>query len=152
MSKEPGAEVGWFKVKEGIDVTTRVVLDNEPCFFLGEFDLPSKSGRTKSRYQLLRVVRDDCLVTAYVYLGPSATFTADQFTMVGGWFSENGKGYAEHTVAQMQEGATELRSRPQRRELEPSDLQGAFRNMTEEKGRRVRKQSSFGYKGQLVRA
>ena len=152
MINQPAAEVGWFKVKEGIDVTTRVVLDNEPCFFLGEFDLPSKSGKTKSRYQLLRVVRDDRLVTAYVYLGPSATFTADQFTMVGGWFSENGKGYAEHTVAQMQEGATELRSRPQRRELEPSDLQGAFRNMTEEKGRRVRNQSSFGYKGQLVRA
>lgn len=150
--QQPGAEVGWFKAKTALDATTRAVLDNEPCFFLGEFDLPSKSGKSKSRYQLLRVVRQDRLVTAYVYLGPAASFSADQFTMVGGWFSEDGKGYAEHTVAEMQDGADELRTKPQRRELAPSDLQGAFRNMTEEKGRRRKKQSSFGYQGQLVRA
>ena len=148
----PGVNVGWFNAKQAVEITTKAVTDDEPCFFLGEFNLPSRSGKTRVRYQILRVVRNDHLETAYVYLGPASSFHADEFTMLGGTVNDYGKGEAVHTVAELRDGAERIRNEKLHREQRPSDLQGAFRNYTEEKGRRRKKESTFGYHGQIVRA
>ena len=132
-SEAPAAEVGWFNVTRGIDVTTRLVCRDEPAFYLGEFILPSKSGKSKSRFQLIRIVRDDRLVTAYIYLGPAAKFPADQFQMLGGWVNEDGRGQAVHTVAELQDGADELRGRAVRREMAPVPLQDLFIRRADQK-------------------
>ena len=147
----PGAEVIHFKVASALDAVTAAVTDNEPCYVLAELNLPSKSGRGKNRYQILRIVRNDALVTAYVYLGPAKNFAADQLVVPGGQVT-NGKGVCWHTVAELQEIADHMRSLPPSREIEPSDLSGAFKNMVEEKKRQSKHQSSFGTLGQLVRS
>ena len=139
-----------FQSPKGVTVITTEVSADEPCFYLAEENRLSRSGKTKVRYQLLKVVRNDRLVTAYVYLGPSASFKADQFNMIGGWVDDTGRGQAVHTVGELQAGADELRSRPPRRELEPLDLQTGFRNQIEERGRKHK--STFGHGGALVRA
>ena len=111
MTEAPQGKVGWFKVGQALDAVTRSVTADEPCFYLGEMNLPSRSGKSRSRFQLLRVVRKDALVTAYVYLGPAAKFEADQFQMLGGIVTEDGRGHAVHTVGELQDGATEILTR-----------------------------------------
>ena len=151
VEEKPGAEVVHFRMTSALDTVTRAVVDDEPCYVLAELNLPSRSGKSKSRFQVLRIVRDDRLVTAYVYLGPARTFKADQLLIPGGQV-ENGRGIAWHTVAELQEIADNLREQPLHRETEPSDMQKAFQTMVEEKKRMLRKQSSFGPVGQLVRS
>ena len=141
--EEVGDIIGFFGAGPGLEVRVRAIFDDEPAYYLGEFIRPSRSGKSKSRYQLLRVVRDDRLVTAWVYLGPAAAFAQDEFQIPGGEVFE-GRGRVWHTVAELREIADELRSRPLRRELEPWDLQAAFQNFAEERGRRRRHQSTFG--------
>ena len=136
---------------KGLATVATTVSADEPCFYLAEENRLSRSGKTMCRYQLLKVVRKDRLVTAYVYLGPSSKFKADQFHMIGGWVDDTGKGQAVHTVGELQAGADELRSRPPRRELEPLDLQTGFLNQIEERGRRARHRTTFGHGGVLVR-
>jgi hypothetical protein len=136
---------------QAIDATTRAVLDDEPCFFLGEFNLLSRSGMSQSRYQILRIVRDDRLVTAHVYLGPAKKFEADQFTMLGGVVNADGRGQAVHTVGELREGADRIRTTKPRREQAPSDLTGAFKNYAEEKIRRRSHRSTFGSGVMMVR-
>ena len=104
------------------------------------------------RYQELGVVRNDRLVTAYIYLGPASKFTGDGFNMLGGIIDENGKGEAVHTVAELRAGADELRALRPRRELVPLPLQNRFRDRVEERVRQDRHQSTFGHQGQIVRA
>lgn len=150
-AEAPRAEVGWFDLSRGLDVATRSVFDDEPCWYLGEFNLPSKSGKTRCRYQLLRVVRDDRLVTAYVYLGPASKYKADQFQMIGGYV-QNGRGCAVHTVAELRDGADELRSRPpMSQQVEPSDLQGVWREFVDQRERKRKAQSTYGPKGFVQR-
>jgi hypothetical protein len=151
VAERPGAEVVHFRMTSALDTVTRVVVADEPCYVLAELNLPSRSGKSKSRFQILRVVRDDQLVTAYVYMGPEGKFNSDQIVIPGGQV-DKGKGIAWHTVAELQEIADELRAQPLHREAEPSDMQTAFQNMVEEKKLRSRKQSSFGHAGQLVRS
>ena len=136
----------------GVESTTITVQEDEPCFFLGEFEAQSPDFKGTRRYQMLKVVRKDRLVTAYIDLGPAKSFKADCFTMAGGVVDENGRGEAFHTVKELQDGALELRNRKPRREWEPLDLQTAWLNHVEEKQRRRKHQSTFGRKGQLVRA
>lgn len=141
--EEAGDIRGFFTAGQAIEVRTRTVLEDEPCYLLAELNRPSRSYKSKSRYQCLWVVRADRLVTAMVYLGPAASFAADQFQIPGGEIVE-GRGKVWHTVAELREIADELRGRSPRRELEPWDLQGTFRNYVEERGRRRRHQSTFG--------
>lgn len=147
----PAVLPGTFSLGRSFEVRTRAVLDDEPCFYLMEANLPSKSGRSMSRFQVLRIVRDDQLVTAYVYLGPASSFQADQFQMIGGVI-EDGRGRAVHTVGELREGAEELRNQTPRREQEPSDLPTAFQNYVEEKKRREEHLSTFGAGVAKVRA
>ena len=135
-----------------LEAVTNKVFDDEPCFSLREENRLSKSGKTMVRYQLLKIVREDRLVTAYIYLGPASKFTAGQFNMLGGVIDENGKGEAVHTVAELRAGADELRALPPRRELAPLPLQNRFRDRVEERVRQDRHQSTFGHQGQIVRA
>lgn len=138
-------------IPKALDAITTKVFADEPCFFLSEENRLSRTGKTMCRYQLLKIVRNDRLVTAYIYLGPSRKFPADQFGMLGGNIDENGRGEAVHTVAELQSGAEELRSRPPRRELEPLRLQSDFRDHVEERVRQGKHQSTFGHAGQIVR-
>ena len=134
----------------GIDEVTRLVSDDEMCFSLREINKPSgKKGM--HRFQELRVVRYDRLVTAYVDLGPSYMFKADPIFIPGGQVV-NGRGEAWHTVAELREIAEEFRGRPVYRYFEPSDLQSAFQNKIEERNRKRKNQSTFGRLSQLVRS
>lgn len=151
LADAPAVDVGWFHATKAMDAVTQTVVDDEPCFYLAELCLPTQNGKGFKRYQILRIVRDDRLVTAYVLLGPARRFRADQFTMLGGVVDEGGRGHADHTVAEMQEWANELRSRPPRRELEPLDLQRAWQEAAEEKKRLRKRQSTYGLLGQVVR-
>jgi len=134
----------------GVDEITRLVSDDEMCFSLREINKPSgKKGM--HRFQELRVVRQDRLVTAYVDLGPSYMFTADPIFIPGGQVV-NGRGEAWHTVAELREIAEEFRGRPAHRYFELSDLQSAFYNKVEERKRKRKNQSTFGRLSQLVRS
>lgn len=140
-----------FRPPKGVTAVTTEVFSDEPCFFLAEENRLSEDSKSMCRYQLLKVVRNDTLVTAYVNLGPADNFEADQFTMLGGTIDENGRGEAVHTVGELQDGAAEIRSRKPRRELEPWDLQSAFQNHVEERSRQATRKSTFGFGGKLVR-
>lgn len=146
---KPGDAISWY-TPSPISVI-REVLPSEACYFLMERNLPSANSRGKSRYQILRLVRDDRLVTAYIHLGPASRFRADQFDMMGCGLTDSGKPIPVHTVAELQDGADELRGRRPRRELEPSDIKGAYQNYQEEKARRERHQSTFGEGGFIQR-
>lgn len=143
QTEEKGEILGYFAGGQLVEVHTRAVFENEPCYLLAEYIRPSRSFKSKSRYQFLSVVRDDRLVTAQVYLGPASAFAADQFQIPGGEIFE-GRGKVWHTVAELREIADELRGRKPRRELEPTDLQTAFRNFSEERVRRAKHISTFG--------
>ena len=135
-----------------VDAVVTTVFADEPCFFLAEENRLSRSGKTMCRYQILKVVRKDRLVTAYIYLGPASRFHADQFHMVGGWVDDTGRGQACHTVGELQTGADELRSRAPRRELERMPLQEMFRERVDQRQRFAKRRTTSGYKGQLVRS
>ena len=141
--EEVGDIIGWFTSGHAIEVRTRVVTDDEPCYLLAELNRPSLTYKSRSRYQMLWVVRGDRLVTAHVYLGPAASFAHDQFQIPGGEISE-GRGKVWHTVAELREIADELRALKPHRELEPADLQGNFREFVDERGRRRKHRSTFG--------
>ena len=134
----------------GVDEITRLVSDDEMCFSLREINKPfGKKGM--HRFQELRVVRYDKLVTAYVDLGPSYMFTADPIFIPGGQVV-NGRGEAWHTVAELREIAEEFRGRPVYRSFEPSDLQSAFYDMIDKQNKKRKNQSTFGRLSQLVRS
>src|SRR5262245_17627544 len=140
--------IAWFAGNQPIEVRTRAVFDDEPALYLGEFNLPARNSKGMNRYQVLRAIRNDRVVTARVYLGPSAAFTARQFQIPGGEVFPDGRGRVWHTVAELRECADELRG-IKNPDIAPSNLQTAFRNMVEERGRRRRHASTFGPKGHI---
>ena len=133
-----------FKRPKGVEVYTQTVFDDEPCFLLIEGNRLSEDSRELGRYQTMRIVRQDSLVTACVYLGPSSTFQADGFQIPGGWIDDDGRGEAVHTVAELREIADFFRAEPPRRELEPWDLDGAYKNHVDERIRQEKHQSTSG--------
>src|SRR5688572_30369076 len=100
--EEAGDIIGWFVGGQLLEVRTRAVTEDEPCYLLSEYVRPSRSYKSRSRYQHLSVVRGDRLVTALVYLGPAAAFAGDQFQIPGGEIFE-GRGKVWHTVAELRE-------------------------------------------------
>jgi len=140
-----------FKQPKGLEVYTQVVFDDEPCFLLVESNRLDEASTTMCRFQILRIVRKDALVTACVCLGPSSGFQADGFNVPGGWIDDDGKGEAVHTVAELQEIAHFLRTEPPRRELEPWDLDAAYKNHVEEKIKIQNHQSTFASHTAIVR-
>jgi len=148
----PGQNLPGLNAKGAFDAVTRVVTEDEPCYLLAELNLLNASKMVRHRYQVLKVVRNDSLVTAYVDLGPAHLHKADQVTIPGGYVGDNGKGYVFSTVGELREIADSLRSAPVRREIEPADLLGAYRNLIEERTRFATRRTTFGYGGVLVRA
>ena len=136
---------------KGVAVVTRAVIDDEPCFSLREENRLSEDSKEMGRYQILRVVRNDRLVTAAIYLGPSSQFTAEPFYLVGGLIDDEGKGEADHTVAELQEMADEIRARPNVQITEGQDLQAGYINHVEERIKQQKHHSTFGSHTQLVR-
>lgn len=150
-TKAPGAEVAHFKMASALDAVTTSVMDDEMCYVLWETDLPIKGGNDDHRYQILRVVRNDRLVTAYVDMGPARNFKDVDRLLVPGGQVENGRGTAWHTVAELQDIANMLRENKPYREMEPSGLKESFSKWAEEKNRQIKHQSTFGYKGHMQR-
>jgi len=130
---------------------TTTLTDDEPCFLLTEENRLCESSTVLGRYQMLKIVRSDRLVTAYVYLGRAENFQADQFIIPGGVVDDNGRGQAFCTVAELQDIAQELRSRPPRRVREPWDMQTDWLLQCEERERQARHLTTSGPAGQLVR-
>jgi len=139
------------EMPQKMDVITTKVWDDEPCFSLREENRPSRSGKNMCRWQIMRVVRDDKLVTACVYLGLADQFLSDQFQLVGGVLDDDGKGVAVHTVAELREGAEELRSRPPHRTGDPTDLASRYVDHMEEMVKQQNHRSTFGSHSKLVR-
>ncbi len=153
MAEAPGQNLPGLNAKGAFSAVTRVVTEDEPCYLLAELNLISASGMRRHRYQVLKVVRSDRLVTAYVDLGLASLHKADEVTIPGGYVEETtGKGYVYSTVGELREIADRLRSAPVRREIEPSDLQGMYHSFMDEVGRFSTRQSTFGHGGSLVRS
>ena len=149
----PGQNLPGLNAKGAFDAVVRYVTEDEPCYLLAEINLLNASNMARHRYQILKVVRGDRLVTAYVDLGPASRHKADQVTIPGGYTDEvTGRGYVYSTVGELREIADRLRSDPVRREIEPSDLQGKYNRFLEEVQRFKSRQSTFGYGGELVRS
>lgn len=149
----PGQNLPGLNARGAFSAITRAVSEDEPCYLLAELNLLSASRMRRHRYQVLKVVRGDRLVTAYVDLGLASRHKADEVTIPGGYTDENtGKGYVFSTVGELREIADRLRSDPVRREIEPSDLQGAYNRSLEEAQRFKSCQSTFGHGGVLVRS
>lgn len=152
-SQAPGQNLPGLNAKGAFDAVVKVVTEDEPCYLLAEVNLLNASNMARHRYQVLKVVRTDRLVTAYVDLGLASLYGADQITIPGGYVDEaTGRGYVFSTVGELREIAERLRSDPVRREIEPSDLPGIWRSFIEEKQRFQTRQSTFGYGGELVRS
>src|SRR3990167_7380033 len=148
----PGQNLPGLNAKGAFDAVVTHVVEDEPCYLLAEINMLNASNMRRHRYQILKVVRNDSMVTAYVDLGPARLHKADEVSIPGGYVGENGKGYVFSTVGELREIAERLRSGLVRREIEPFDLQGAYDFYQEEKKRFSTRQSSFGYGGQLVRS
>ena len=151
-SQAPGQNLPGLHAKAAFDAVTRYVTEDEPCYLLAELILLNARNMARHRYQMLKVVRGDALVTAYVDLGPAARYKADEVTIPGGYVGENGKGYVFSTVGELREIADRLRSDPPRREMEPTDLQGSYMEYLDQMERFRTRQSSFAATGQLVRS
>tara|TARA_Y100000310_G_scaffold255430_1_gene262878 strand:+ start:4466 stop:4936 length:471 start_codon:yes stop_codon:yes gene_type:complete len=147
----PGQNLPGLNAKGAFDAITKSVLEDEPCYLLAELSLLNASNMARHRYQVLKVVRADRLVTAYIDLGPASGCKSDEFTIPGGYVDENGRGHVFSTVGELRETANEMRAAP-RREVSPPDLQGAYNNLMEEKERFKARQSVYGYGGELVRS
>lgn len=148
----PGQNLPGLNAKAAFSAVVRFVAEDEPCYLLAELHLLNASNMARHRYQILKVVRSDRLVTAYVDLGPAALHSAGEFTVPGGYVDDaTGRGYVFSTVGELRELADRIREEP-RREVEPSDLQGAYNAHLEERQRFKTRQSTFGHGGQLVRS
>jgi hypothetical protein len=147
----PGQTIGHFDATNALEVTTVAVSEDELCFMLMEANMLEATGHTRVRYQLLRVVRNDRLVTAYVPLGPAQAFTANQLCIRGGAVEPNGRGWAVNTVGELREIADEMRA-SQSPQQEAPDLESAYQDQSYQMSRFRKRESTFGYGGNLIRS
>ena len=147
----PGQSLRGLNTKGAFEAVVKAVSEDEPCFLLAELNLPTAGSTARHRYQVLKVVREDKLVTAYVDLGVASGFKQDEFTIPGGEVGENGRGHIWSTVGELRQIADGMRAAPLRREMEPTDVVGNYNNLIEEKERFKTRSSTYGYGGQLVR-
>jgi len=151
-TQAPGQNLPGLNAKGAFNAVAKYVTEDEPCYLLAELNLINASKMARHRYQILKVVRNDRLVTAYVDLGPANLHRADQVTIPGGYVEDNGRGYVFSTVGELREVADNIREAPLRRVVEPTDLAGAYHSLLEEAKRFKTSQSTFGPGGTLVRS
>ena len=134
-----------------IFAATCAISPDEPCFNLSELNRYSPPpDQVLHRYQILIVVRGEMLAEYDIDLGAADQFTAAQFRLPGG-ISLGKRIEILHTVAELQEMADFLRSRPFSLPFQPRDLVHEYREHVEEAGLRIAHQSTFGPLGHITR-
>jgi len=137
--------------RRGVWPITTILLPDEWGYLLYEIDEPSPDGRGKHRWQVVRVARNDAPAEHWTDLGLSASFKANQFEILGGVVDKaTGRAIPCNTVAELQDIADWMRGEKPK-QVEPTDLQGLWRNYVEERHRRRRHQSTFGTYGRVER-
>lgn len=129
---------------------TQAVFEDEPCLYLAERNMLGEDSKTKYRYQILKVVRDDKPANAYICLGLSSVFTADELDVPGSVPEGNGRYILCHTVAELRDIAEDLRN-DKPHEVEAPPMQQMWWDYQEEKGKFQHHESTFGAGGWLVR-
>ena len=90
---------------------TDYVLPGEYCFNLAEVNLvaPNREGGTGwHRFQIIALYRGNRLCEYREDMGPSKSFSAGQFRVMGG-VVDGKKVYQEHTVEELKEMADDMR-------------------------------------------
>jgi hypothetical protein len=96
-----------------IELATIVVSDDEPCVGLYELDYQSPGSRGFHRYQILLVIRDDRQAEAWIDLGLTSNFKADQIRIPGGIRNDiTGRFDIVHTVGELRDIADTIRGNP----------------------------------------
>ena len=125
--------------------TLTLSLD-EPCLGLSEVNLQSGlAGIGWHRYQVIYVMRADKPAEARIDLGPTDSFTQQEFRIPGG-VVEDGRYHICHTVGQLLEIAEQLRELPLQLPPPPQDLQFRLAYQMEEALKWKRGQSVSGPK------
>ena len=89
------------------------ITDDEPCLGLYEMNFKSPDQRSRHRYQIIMVIRDDKPAEYRIDLGLAKKFKADQFRIPGGIVDETtGRIYIEETVGRLKTIADQLRKAP----------------------------------------
>ena len=92
--------------------TTYTLLD-EPCLELKELNLKSPDQRSRRRYQIITVIRNDKPAEFRKDLGLAKKFKHDQIRIPGGVVDEiTGRIFIEHTVGQLLDIANYIRMKP----------------------------------------
>ena len=143
----PGQSLRGLDTKGAFEAVVKAVSEDEPCFLLAELNLLTAGSMARHRYQVLKVVRADKLVTAYVDLGLASAFKKDEFTIPGGQVDQNGKGHIWSTVGELRQIADEMRVSPLRREINPPDIIGNYNKLIDETERLKARSSTYGYGG-----
>jgi hypothetical protein len=91
-----------------LETATLTINRDEPAYSLRELNEPALDGKSVRRWQIIRVVRRDALVTWQSDLGEARQFDALQFIIPGGTV-EDGKPRVWETVGSLQDMAAQLR-------------------------------------------
>jgi len=92
---------------------TTYALKDEPCLGLYELNLKSPDQRSRRRYQILTVIRNDKPAEFRKDLGLAKKIKVDQFRIPGGVRDEaTGRFEVLHTVGELQDIADYLRAKP----------------------------------------
>lgn len=131
--------------------TLEVNMD-EPCFNLSELNqLSPPPDQVLHRFQIVIVVRGDCLAEYREDLGLAASFTRPEFRIPGAVTVGKGRVEVLHTVAELREIAECLRDTVHMLPFEPTDLQAAYDRYWENLVKVVAHESTFGSLARLVR-
>jgi len=90
---------------------TGYILVDEPCLGLYELNFKSPDQRSRKRYQIVQVMREDKPAEHRIDLG-LANRKVDPFRIPGGVIGDDGRIYIEHTVGELQEIADQVRGNP----------------------------------------
>lgn len=113
-----------------LETATLTVRLDEPAFLLQELNLPAPDFKSKRRYQIIKVVRQDKLVEWRRDLGLAGGFAARQFNILGGYVDEQtGRGQTWETVGSLMEMADQMREPD--REVVSDDPDSVSRDWTQ---------------------
>ena len=89
------------------------ISDDDPCLGLYELNFKSPDQRSRHRYQIIMVVRNDKPAEYRIDLGLASKFkNIDQFRIPGGVVDDNGQIFIEETVGRLKDIANKMRRKP----------------------------------------
>ena len=94
-----------------LEIVAENVYPNEPALLLAELNRPAENFKGFRRWQMIKVVRNDRVVTYKEDLGPAENFIGGQVHIPGGMVEDDGRILIWHSVAELQGMAEELRQR-----------------------------------------